>query len=72
MADRAAPAAAGSKGTDAWPQPGDEGYVHNDGTEQARRQLADNKRAAADRAAAGSSAHGAPTGASALRDQTTR
>jgi hypothetical protein len=44
----------------AWPVPGDEGYVIPDGTPQAARQLEDNKRAAADRAAAGSSVHGAP------------
>lgn len=45
---------------DSWPVPGDEGYVIPDGTPQAARQLADNRRAAADRAAAGSSVHGAP------------
>lgn len=44
----------------AWPLPGDEGYVHPDGTPQSLKQLEDNKRAAADRAAAGSSVHGAP------------
>jgi hypothetical protein len=44
----------------AWPVPGDEGYVIPDGTPQAAQQLADNKRAAADRAAAGSTVHGAP------------
>lgn len=43
-----------------WPKPGDEGYVHPDGTPQSARQLEDNRRAAADRAAAGSSVHGAP------------
>lgn len=44
-----------------WPQPGEEGYVHPDGTKQAEQQLEDNRRAAADRAAAGSILHGAPT-----------
>lgn len=44
----------------AWPRPGEEGYVHPDGTAQAEQQLADNRRAAADRAAAGSIVHGAP------------
>jgi hypothetical protein len=44
----------------AWPSPGDEGYVHPDGTPQSVKQLEDNKRAAADRAAAGSTIHGAP------------
>lgn len=43
-----------------WPQPGQEGFVHPDGTKQAEQQLADNKQAAADRAAAGSIIHGAP------------
>ncbi len=44
----------------AWPKPGDEGYVTPDGTEQSRRQLAENRQAAADRMAAGSTVHGAP------------
>lgn len=44
-----------------WPKPGEEGYVHPDGTKQAEQQLEDNRRAAADRAAAGSILHGAPT-----------
>ncbi len=44
----------------AWPSPGDEGYVNPDGTPQSLKQLEDNKRAAADRAAAGSAVHGAP------------
>lgn len=44
----------------AWPSPGDEGYVNPDGTPQSLKQLEDNRRAAADRAAAGSSVHGAP------------
>ncbi|WP_068925018.1 hypothetical protein [Planobispora rosea] len=43
-----------------WPRPGEEGYVHPDGTPQSEKQLADNRRAAADRAAAGSTVHGAP------------
>lgn len=43
-----------------WPKPGEEGYVHPDGTVQANQQLADNRRAAQDRAAAGSIVHGAP------------
>lgn len=43
-----------------WPKPGDEGYVHPDGTPQSVRQLEDNRRAAADRAASGSTVHGAP------------
>jgi hypothetical protein len=45
---------------DGWPKPGQEGFVHADGTLQAEQQLADNKQAAADRAAAGSIIHGAP------------
>jgi hypothetical protein len=48
---------------DGWPEPGQEGFVHADGTRQAEAQLADNKQAAADRAAAGSIIHGAPLGA---------
>lgn len=48
------------QGNSAWPVPGDEGYVNPDGTPQSVKQLEDNKRAAADRAAAGSSVHGAP------------
>ncbi|MFI6819261.1 hypothetical protein ACIBG7_43220 [Nonomuraea sp. NPDC050328] len=43
-----------------WPRPGEEGYVHPDGTRQSEQQLDDNRRAAADRAAAGSVIHGAP------------
>jgi hypothetical protein len=43
-----------------WPSPGDEGYVNPDGTPQSVKQLEDNRRAAADRAAAGSAVHGAP------------
>lgn len=48
------------QGDSAWPVPGDEGYVHPDGTPGSLAQLADNRRAAADRAAAGSAVHGAP------------
>lgn len=47
-------------GGDGWPSPGQEGFVHPDGTMQAENQLRDNKQAAADRAAAGSIIHGAP------------
>jgi hypothetical protein len=43
-----------------WPKPGDEGYVHPDGTPQAAAQIKANRQAAADRAAAGSAVHGAP------------
>jgi hypothetical protein len=43
-----------------WPKPGEEGFVHPDGTPQSQSQLDDNLRAAADRAAAGSGVHGAP------------
>lgn len=43
-----------------WPEPGQEGFVHPDGTPQAAAQLQANKQAAADRAAAGSAIHGAP------------
>jgi hypothetical protein len=43
-----------------WPVPGDEGYVHPDGTPLSMKQREDNERAAADRAAAGSILHGAP------------
>ena len=49
-----------SQGDTGWPQPGQEGFVHPDGTAQAAKQLEDNKQAAADRAAAGSIIHGAP------------
>jgi hypothetical protein len=48
------------QGDRAWPVPGDEGYVHPDGTPMSQQQRADNERAAADRAAAGSIIHGAP------------
>jgi hypothetical protein len=43
-----------------WPAPGEEGFVHPDGTAFAAQQLADNKQAAADRAKIGSYIHGAP------------
>jgi hypothetical protein len=52
--------AVAQQGDRAWPVPGDEGYVHPDGTPQSVRQMEDNRRAAADRAAAGSILHGAP------------
>jgi hypothetical protein len=48
------------QGDRAWPVPGDEGYVHPDGTPMSVKQREDNERAAADRAAAGSILHGAP------------
>lgn len=48
------------QGDSGWPVPGDEGYVHPDGTPGSVEQLERNRRAAADRAAAGSSVHGAP------------
>ncbi|MGH3672188.1 MAG: hypothetical protein ACRDSH_16400 [Pseudonocardiaceae bacterium] len=43
-----------------WPRPGEEGFVHPDGTPQSEKQILDNRRAAADREAAGSGVHGAP------------
>jgi hypothetical protein len=52
--------AVAQQGDAAWPVPGDEGYVHPDGTPQSVQQMANNRRAAADRAAAGSTIHGAP------------
>ena len=52
--------AAEKQGGSGWPEPGQEGFVHADGTRQAEEQLRDNKQAAADRAAAGSIIHGAP------------
>jgi hypothetical protein len=52
--------AAQQQGASDWPRPGDEGYVHPDGTPQSVAQLEGNRRAAADRAAAGSAVHGAP------------
>ncbi len=55
------PEVAAEQRTDgSWPKPGEEGYVTPDGTPQSRQQLEDNRRAAADRAAAGSTVHGAP------------
>ncbi len=45
-----------------WPDPGQEGFVHPDGTKQAAVQLEDNKQASADRAEIGSYIHGAPLG----------
>jgi hypothetical protein len=43
-----------------WPLPGDEGFVHPDGTPQSVRQLADNRQAQADRDHAAAVVHGAP------------
>jgi hypothetical protein len=43
-----------------WPKPGEEGFVHPDGTPQSARQLIENRQAAANREAAGSQIHGAP------------
>lgn len=43
-----------------WPKPGEEGFVHPDGTPQSARQLIENRQAAANREAAGSQVHGAP------------
>lgn len=43
-----------------WPKPGDEGFVHPDGTPQSVAQLADNKQAQADRDHVGAVVHGAP------------
>lgn len=51
-----------SQGGAGWPEPGQEGFVHPDGTPQSVAQLEGNKHAAADRAAAGSIIHGAPLG----------
>jgi hypothetical protein len=44
----------------AWPVPGDEGFVHPDGTPQSVKQLEDNKQAQADRDHVGAVLHGAP------------
>ena len=52
--------AAEQQNDSSWPRPGEEGYVTPDGTPQSVKQLEDNRRAAADRAAAGSTVHGAP------------
>ena len=61
-----APKASGERkaeqGGAGWPEPGQEGFVHADGTRQAEQQLEDNKQAAADRAHVGSYIHGAPLG----------
>jgi hypothetical protein len=43
-----------------WPVPGDEGFVHPDGTPQSVAQLADNRQAQADRDHVGAVVHGAP------------
>ena len=43
-----------------WPKPGDEGFVHPDGTPYSMQQLRENRQAAMNRAAAGSAVHGAP------------
>lgn len=43
-----------------WPKPGEEGFVHPDGTPHSERQLRENLEAAANRKAAGSGVHGAP------------
>lgn len=53
----------------AWPKPGDEGYVHPDGTAQSVQQLEANRQAAADRAAKGSIVHGIPHGVPATEDR---
>lgn len=45
-----------------WPKPGDEGFVHPDGTPQSVVQLEGNKQAQADRDHVGSVLHGAPLG----------
>jgi hypothetical protein len=58
--DNSATDAKAQQADSSWPVPGDEGYVIPDGTPQAALQLEQNKRAAADRAAAGSTVHGAP------------
>lgn len=60
MKEDSAQSAKAQQGDSAWPKPGDEGYVNPDGTPGSFEQLERNKRAAADRAAAGSSVHGAP------------
>lgn len=56
----AAERASEQQGDGDWPKPGEEGFVHPDGTPQAQQQLVENRQAAADRAAAGSIVHGAP------------
>lgn len=59
--EQASPERAAEQQGAGWPRPGEEGYVHPDGTPQAARQLEENRQAAADRAAAGSVVHGAPS-----------
>jgi HK97 family phage major capsid protein len=49
-----------SRATTSWPKPGDEGFVHPDGTPQSVAQLEENKQAQADRDHAGSVASTAP------------
>lgn len=51
-----------TQGGTGWPEPGQEGFVHPDGTLESIAQLESNKQAAADRARAGSFIHGAPLG----------
>lgn len=41
-------------------KPGEEGFVHPDGTQQSERQMVENRIAELDREAAGSTVHGAP------------
>lgn len=60
LADDTFQTAVQQQGDRAWPVPGDEGYVHPDGTALSAQQMENNRRAAADRAAAGSIIHGAP------------
>jgi len=43
-----------------WPVPGDEGFVHPDGTPMSVTQLEENRQAQADRDHVGAVAHGAP------------
>lgn len=43
-----------------WPVPGDEGFVHPDGTPESVRQLETNRQAQVDRDKLGAVAHGAP------------
>jgi hypothetical protein len=66
--EQAAAERAPEQQTEAWPNPGQEGYVHPDGTPQAEAQLRENKQAAADRAAAGSIIHGAPAAVNDVQD----
>jgi hypothetical protein len=48
------------QGDKSWPKPGDEGFVHPDGTPESVAQLEANKQAQADRDHIGAVAHGAP------------